>query len=433
MKRIWGFICVTTIFLNTTAQIIANDSATTSSENKDMTFYSLQTGQKAVVANNDWHLALSVRPSVFPSNTLQGASLRINEAYGMHVYVIPGFTADSFNAPIDTAGFHIWERVYDSDSILDEGAFNTGYNIGTFYYGWGFYTGAPQHSVVGNKVYLLQLTNRIVKKMWIESLDRDTAWNIKVADLDNSNPQSIHIGKRDYPGKNYVYVNLQNYNVYDKEPLSADWDLQFLKYAALDVDPFNPSPIVGVWTNKGRTVAKRKGVNASSNDYSGLTFSPSMNRIGWNWKYAVSNVQYLSGKNFTFRDGYFSMEDSLAYFVQSLSGDVYKIVFTGYGGYSTGVTRFYKEKLTNTAISETEIQSSISIFPNPANGALNVVLNSSSVTLKVFDISGREISEHTTSDNIFQLSTAEFANGVYLLAVTDAKGNKSSTRFIVSH
>ncbi len=433
MKRIWGFICVTTIFLNTSAQIITTDTATTSSENKDMTFYSLQTGEKTVVANNDWHLALSVRPSVFPSNTLQGASLRINEAFGVQAYMIPGFTADSFNVPIDTAGFHIWQRLYDSDSVLDEGAFNTGYNIGTFYYGWGFYTGAPLHSVVGNKVYLLQMTNRIVKKIWIESLDRDTAWNIRIADLDNSNPQSIHIGKRDYAGKNYVYLNLQNYNVYDKEPLSADWDLQFLKYAALDVDPFGASPTIGVWTNKGRKVAKRISVDASSNDYSNLTFSSAMNRIGWNWKYAVSNVQYLSGKNFTYRDGYFSVEDSLAYFVQSLSGDIYKVVFTGYTGYSTGIIRFYKQKLTNTAMAETEIENSIGIFPNPANDALNIMLNSSSSNISVFDISGKKIIELTTFDNIFQLSTAEFANGVYLLAVIDAKGNKSSTRFIVSH
>ena len=195
MYKILGFVITLTFALNSNAQSIVNDSATTSADNTGMTFYSLQTGQKTVAANNDWHIAVSVRPSLFPDNTLQGTTIRINEAFGVQAYLIPGFTADSFYVPIDTVGFHIWERIHDSDSVLDQGAFNTGKNIAVFNYGWGVYSGPPNHNVDGNKIYLVQLPNRSLKKVWIQELDRDTAWDIKVANLDNSNLETLHFAK----------------------------------------------------------------------------------------------------------------------------------------------------------------------------------------------------------------------------------------------
>ena len=68
MKRVFGIIAVATFFLNAGAQIAVNDSVNTSSENKDMTFYNLQTGQKTVASNSDWHLAVSVRQAAFVWN-----------------------------------------------------------------------------------------------------------------------------------------------------------------------------------------------------------------------------------------------------------------------------------------------------------------------------------------------------------------------------
>ncbi len=431
MKRFFWIIIVATSFVHVNAQFVVNDTVTTSAENKDMTFYSLATGAKTLVANNDWHLAFSVRPSAFPSNTLQGASIRINEALGVKVYQVLGFDEDSFGVSIDTTGFRTWQQLNDSDSLLDLGALNKGLNIGVFNYGWGTYSGPPNHNVVGTKVYLLELPGGSIKKLLIYQLDRDTAWDVKYANIDNSAYQEVRIPKRNYPGKNYVYLNLGNNMVKDKEPASSDWDLQFLRYAATDILSAKTVAITGVWSNKGTLIAKRKGVEVTDNNYSSLTFSPDMNTIGWNWKTLVSNQQYLSGKDVPFFEDIYRIEDSLAYFVQTLSGNIYKLVFTGYGGYSRGTISFYTESLTATSIAEPKENGQVIVFPNPCHSALNVLLQAPSI-ISVYDIAGKMIVQQTVSEKSFALNTSELANGIYLLAVT-AQGHTSVNRFAVNH
>jgi hypothetical protein len=398
-----------------------SNTATTGQQNASMTFYNLQSGQKTVASNIDWHLAVSMRPSQFPNNTLQGTTLRINEAFGVQAYRVTGFTADSFSVAIDTQSLPLWQRVYDSDTTMDEGALNTGKNIGVYNYGWGVYSGPPLHNVVGDKVFVFALPNHVFKKMLIEQLDRDTAWDIRIANLDNSDLQRVHISKKDYPGKNFVYLNILNQVVTDKEPLSSDWDLQFLKYAATDVIPGKTSPVLGVWINKGRTVAKRSRVDVADNNFSGLSFSPSLNTIGWNWKYLVNIQQSLSGKNFAQTINYYVVEDSLAYFVTSASGDIYKLVFTAYEGPGTGIIRFETTLVAPNAISETPQDAPIGLYPNPASSFLNVDLNLFPATVKVFDIEGKLLAQTTVSNSPGQLDVSAFENGTYLLMLSSAE------------
>jgi hypothetical protein len=366
---------------------------------------------------------------LFPSNTLQGTTLRINEAFGVQVFHIVGFSPDSFLVPIDTASPHIWQRVYDSDSLMDEGALNTGKNIGVFNYGWGVYSGPPKHNVEGTKVFFFQLAPGVYKKVFIEQLDRDTAWDIKVANLDNSDLQLIHISKRLYPGKNFVYLNLLTNVVADKEPLSNSWDLQFLKYAATDVMSSKPAPVVGVWVNKGNTVARRSEVEVNDNNYSSLSFSPLMNEIGWNWKYAVNVQQFLSGKDLEQQSSYYAVKDSLSYFVRTSAGEVYKLIFTGYEGIANGVIRFQTQLLTPTKIAEFVTDESISVFPNPASTILNISPTSASV--KVYNAEGQVLAD-LIGDSEFQVDVSAWKNGVYFAAVV-SNGKTIVKRFVVVH
>lgn len=422
MKNVYSLFLLFVTLVHLNAQTVpVYDSVNTAVGNTDMVFYSLNGGQKTSTSNTDWHLAISVRPSLFPSNTLQGTTLRINEQLGVNVYQIPNFTADSFNVVVDTTGYHSWNHLHDSDTALDMGALNNGLNIAVYNYGWGVYTGPPNHDVAGKKIYLFEMPNGVLKKFWIEQLDRDTAWDLKYADLDNSNLQSIHIGKAAHANKNFVYLNMLDNQVHDKEPLSVDWDLQFLKYAAQDVTPGSVYSVVGVWTNKGETVAEVNGVDAAIVDNAGVNpFSANMNAIGWDWKtYDVQNHVY-------------EMRDSLAYFIETNSGVFYKIVFTAYGGSATGVINFYKQEFI-TGINKTVNEITLEVFPNPTSSVLNIVTGLQTETeYKVFSLEGKLVREKKGTSPIMQFNTSEMQSGIYFLTVTS--GNTvARKRFVINN
>jgi len=430
MKHVIAALFIHTLFYTCNAQIIANDSAETGVDNKLTTFYSLPTGQRVVVNYAVWNLAITVRPTQFPDAPLGGTTIRINEAFGTTAYYVPNTNAAGF-AALDTTGYKSWTKLHDSDASIDEGALNSNRSLTNIYdFGWGTYN-ASSHDVVGDSLYLIQLPNGELKKFIVVNLDRDTAFNIKYSNIDNSDLQNLHISKKAYLGKEFVYLNLANNTVEDKEPFAPDWDLQFLKYSATDVISGNNIPIVGVWLNKGDSAIMRSNHDVLDNDLTGLAFSGKLNAIGWNWKYPGSFLAMLSGKNIFESPEFYRAEDSLAYFVKVKSDDIYKIVFTKYNN-NNGRIYFYKEKLNSaTGIEEVIGQSTVSVFPNPASSVLNILIPSSAATLRVLDMSGRLLTETTATENLVQLNTSDFTPGVYLLQ-TILKGKSSVTKFIVN-
>jgi hypothetical protein len=395
-----------------------------------MTFYSLATGTKTVVQNDDWHLAISIRPSLYPETPLGGTTIRHNGQLGTRVYYVPNARAATFSS-LDTTGWHSWKRLYDSDTSVDEGCLNSNRNLGYFYdFGWGVYN-PNSHNVVGDSLYLIQLPDGQLKKFIVVNLAYDTAYNIKYANIDNSDSVMLHFSKRDYIGKEFVYLNLSNNQVMDKEPLSSDWDLQFLKYQATDVLNNQHVPIVGVWQNEGTLTAKRDGHDIGSNDYSNLSFSHYLNAIGWNWKYPGNIMSLLAGKNILDNLEFYLTRDSLAYFVQTRQGEVYKLVFTKYV-ISSGQINFFTQKLTTTGIVEAGQNSDIlSVYPNPASSTVNVTTALPSATLRIVDITGRIVHEEVTTGNPTPINTSDYPNGMYLLMVS-GEGKTSVRKFEVS-
>ncbi|HWB63832.1 MAG TPA: hypothetical protein VG603_10000, partial [Chitinophagales bacterium] len=71
MKHIFTLITALLALFTTNAQVLApNDSALTGTGNTQMVFYSLSTGYKTVSSDTDWHLAITVRPTQYPSAPL---------------------------------------------------------------------------------------------------------------------------------------------------------------------------------------------------------------------------------------------------------------------------------------------------------------------------------------------------------------------------
>jgi hypothetical protein len=103
---------------------------------------------------------------------------------------------------------------------------------------------------------------------------------------------------------------------------------------------------------------------------------------------------------------------------------VYQIVFTGFGGSSTGEYQF---NLTLSSPLSTESSNSerFNLFPNPANGGM-VTLSGSfgpNDRLEIFNLQGRLIREsRLQQSNSFQLSLGDIPSGTYLLRLISERG-----------
>ncbi len=284
----------------TQAQTTVNDSVTINSQYKDAVYYKLSDGTKTSTSNTDWHLAFSTQKVQFPLNTLQSVTIRFNGGSGV-VVSQKAFTDTAFFTG-DTVGFSTFTKLYDSDSNLDSGAFNNGLNISKFDYGWGVYN-QNSKNIPGRNMFYVQLPTGAIKKFRVVELVYDTVWQVQYANLDNSNLQTVSIPKSQYQGELFAYLNLETNLVSSKEPNASEWDLLFHKYNARDVVGFDVYPSMGVWSNKGVEVAKAYPVDLNSNNYSGFTFSKTMNVIGRNWKdYQAPN---------------WIIQDSLVYFAKA--------------------------------------------------------------------------------------------------------------------
>jgi len=418
MKSIIGMLVSGFFFLTINANpVTPNDSINTGSNNSEMIYYQLSTGNKTTVSNTDWHMAITVRPTEFPASPLGGTTIRINEANGVHAYYVPNADAASFNN-LDTTGWQSWTKLHDSDTKIDEGALNSNRGQNIFDFGWGTYNSIT-HNVTGDSLYLIELPNGGLKKFLVTNLDKDTAFNLVYANVDNSDMQNVHIGKSAYSGKQFVYMDMISHIIRDKEPLAANWDLQFLKYAATDVLPDTVYPVVGVWVNKNTAVGKAQGVDVADNYYAG-TYSTNLNSIGWNWK------QYDNQNNA------YTVTDSLAYFIQALNGMQYKIVFTGYSGSATGIVSFYKEEVIASGITETTNNIQFAVYPNPANNIVNVATdadNNTSITLT--DLSGRVLVQQKATAFVTPINTGNFAKGIYLVTVS-TNGSNATQKVVIN-
>jgi hypothetical protein len=420
MKPFLTFLLCTTLCKLSIAQAItANDSVSIGAGNSQMVFYKLSDGTKTTSSNADWHLALTVRATQFPNAPLGGTTIRINEANGVKAIYVPNADAAGFST-LDTTGWQSWRKLHDSDTAIDEGALNSNRGSNIFDFGWGTYNSGT-HNVTGDSLYLLQLPSGELKKFLVVDLDKDTAFNLKYANIDNSDLQTLKISKKDYQGKQFVYLNLLTNAVHDKEPLASAWDLQFLKYAANDVLPDTAYGVVGVWANKNAKVAEARSVDVTLNNYQAYTFSDNLNAIGWDWK---------SFNNQTFQ---YEIEDSLAYFVQTLGGAVYKVIFTGDSGSSTGVISFYTEPVSGTTGVEITEVPAVALFPNPSSNYVNIAVeqNENLRSVVITDMSGRVLVNATAGGTFHTINTIDLPNGFYL-ATINLGGQTVAKRFVVS-
>lgn len=337
----------------------------------NQTFYSMNNGVVSSVSNTDWDLGFQLRGF--------GASVLINSKNNVRLYkaqksavewpnIVAGDTTNILNAG---------NELLNSDTSWDFGAFNVTNNAADpFDLGWGEYD-FNTHNVNGDSVYFIQLSGGDWHKFMITSL-AGGFYNFKWADLDGSNEQTRSINKATYAGKYFVYYSITNDITIDREPAYNAWDLSFAQYMAVTPIIYK---VTGVLANDSVEIARAYPVDIATASPVGLQFSSLINTIGYDWK------------SYDFSTNTWTITDSLVYFVTDRQGMIWKMVFTGFDGASTG-NFYFDQTAVVTALDETTIQS-LGLYPNPASDAARLMLNSktnSSATLMLTDVSGRIIS-----------------------------------------
>lgn len=398
MKKIL-LICAGAFFLNNSNAQTVIDTVSLGLSYANQKWYSLQNDEQGASAKNNWDLAFGTGS--------QGSTIMINSITGTMLWGYPKADTSGWST-LDTSGLSTWTPRYNSDTSWAFGAFSLPRNMGNSNdLGWGMYSSVT-HLVIGDSLFIIKLANNSYRKLWIQYLVGGS-YSFRYAQLNGANDTIVSISKATYTGKNFGYYSLQNNVALDREPLSANWDLLFAQYTAFIPQSYTVS---GVLSNKGVTIAKTYPVDTGIVSWASHTFTTPINGIGYGWK--------------SFDGATWKIEDSLVYFAKTNSGNIWKLIFTGFGGSANGNYIFSKKLLSLTGVNDMNGKhlGSLSLYPNPSSGdniniVYNIEKNISSATLNIYDLSGRTIFTENIckSQGLYkqQLSLQTLMAGMYIV------------------
>ncbi|MBL7941190.1 MAG: T9SS type A sorting domain-containing protein, partial [Flavobacteriales bacterium] len=332
-------------------------------------------------------------------------------ANGVSLWSYPYGTIADWNNTLDITGIETWPLLHNSETTWGLGAFDQNIDPeNEFDFGWGIYDFIT-HAVEGDSLFVIQLADESYRKLKIAELTVGGEYHFTYADLDGNNEQTVIVDKSEFAGKNFAYYSIAEEEIVDREPLSASWDLLFTQYTA-----FVPTPYVvaGVLHNEGVLVAQADGVDVETEeDYNSFAFVPEINTIGYDWK--------------SFNGTGFDIVADQCFFVQQTDGEIWKVVFTGFGGSANGNYEFTKEKLLANNIAEMHGISLLEIYPNPAKESCSLVLNAvnaETIVIRITDIHGKVISTEqrnlVTGMNLIPVDVARLTSGLYQVTIESA-------------
>lgn len=279
-------------------------------------YYSLSNGVVSEVERTNWDIAFSVGA--------MSSSILINEGAGVVLKEYPTTDGWNWNDAIDTLGYTNWNALYNSDENWEEGAF--GQNAtGHPNYGWGEYNDIS-HNVEGVAMYIIKLSNGDYKRIFVEIKSAmDQEYIFIYSDLDGSNEVSETVSFADL-SSNFIYYSMVNQEVIsNREPATSTWDLLFTKY----IDNSIEYPVAGIIQNTGvLAIDEDDAMDLTITTYLDSEFDDNITEIGSDWKdFDMTTFQYV-------------VDDDRIYFVKDQNENVYKIVFMGFEGSSTGNITF---------------------------------------------------------------------------------------------
>lgn len=357
-------------------------------------FYSLTNGVVKTSPRNIWDIA-------FYTNAFS-AGIVINDGAGVELYTYPNAANDGWDS-FDTTGMASWPKMYNDPSDWENGAFDRNQK-GHPDYGWGVYS-MTTHDVIGDSLFLIKTPDGIYRKLnIIRKYSTLNKYEIRFSLLDGQQDQTVTLEVNPYNDRVMMAYSFAN-GIVDREPLAAEWDVLFTKYMGLVQD--QPYGVVGVLANPGVQVARLAQTDPAYTDWSILDFETGDDVIGYDWKYFdMGSFQYV-------------IEDSLMYFVKAQQGGVYKLVFDGFTGSSTGISTFNTTLLSSLGIND-PIEAEVKVFPNPASEFILVNLpgNSPEATAGMYDLSGKLLrSWKLESGSSARLDLNGINTGLYILKI----------------
>ena len=397
MKKIFTLFSLIINSLLVYSQTPVNDSVSMNPGYTNAVFYNLTNGNKTnspIFSSADIQIRFQGR----------SASIRTVDGFGAKVY-LPVANATSNWATIDTTGMN---EQNNSDTAWENGAFNltaTGHPN----YGWGMYDNIT-HDIIGDKIFVYKSAAGTYKKIWIIKLNSLTkTYYIRHANLDGSSDYTDTIGSVDFNNKNFGYFNFNTRAKFDAEPIGTQWDLVFRKY---DRNP-DAYPVTGVLSNINVLTAKVNTPNPDSASGSGQRYYTNMSVIGWDWK------------QFTPPTGPWTVIDTTAYFVLGQDSNIYRIVFTGFGGATTGNVYFTKTKVGSINVGIESIHNQIAIatiYPNPIDYSSILAFtskNNSNTNIDIYSLQGglvyTAILNTNEGLNIFNIGKLDLHAGLYFV------------------
>lgn len=376
------------------------DSLVMGPQYANQVWYSLSSGVHSTSLQNNWDIAFEVT-----STSGTTASIIVNEGKGAKVYVVPDATIEDW-ATIDTTGLSTWTPLHNSVTNLSDGALNQARDKSNeFDFGWGAYN-LVSHQILGTNVFVYQNAD-VTFKLRVDGLVGG-AYQFTYSHLDGSNEHSGVITKASYANKLFAYWSFDKHATVDREPALAEWDITMLKY--VDMIPAGPGtvmayPVTGILTSPQVKVAKVVSAApatepAPAND----VFLSDANVIGWDWK--------------SFANGAFTVADSTVYFVLS-SNNLYRLVFTGFSGGSSGVTTFNVDAVQTSSVSNSpSTYTRLAVYPNVVTNGASVDIASAvegTCTLHVVDALGHVVHSRLVESGLsaMSLTTAGLASGTY--------------------
>lgn len=410
MNKIITIISLVFITLLVKAQTPIYDSISMGPGYTNAVFYSMQNGTV-------------VTAPIYTSSDIQirfdgrSASIRPVDGFGAKVF-LPVVSSTANWSTIDTTGM---TELHNSDTAWENGAYNetaTGHPD----YGWGMYDNVT-HDINGSKIFIHKTASGTYKKVWILKLNSLTkTYYIRHANLDGSMDFTDTIGTSDFPNKNFGYFNYGTRTKVDAEPIGTAWDLVFRKYDRTS----DYRSVTGVLSNLNVRTTKLITPDPNTASGSGLLYYTNISIIGDNWK------------NFTPPTGPWEIFDSTAYFVLDQTNAIWRIVFTGFSGQTSGKAYFTKTKLGTVGIDDINNISLASIYPNPIDNNSILAFTSKSTSPCMINITNTQGSLVSTENintteglNVYDLGNKNLNSGMYFVSIIQ-NGETHTTRMIVN-
>lgn len=405
-------------------------------------FRKLDNNYSDTANGSNWTLGFQMIPQGGPSSNV---AIFVNQTrqnamvYSLHYSASAKFT--SLTAA-DTVG-RTNQPLYNSNETWATGALNQMADpTNGFDYGWGSYNIAT-HNLVGDSLYLLK-TQSGDYKLWVQRyiaspLD-SIRYEFRIAKFDGTGDQTVKIYRKNgFTNALLGYYNAMDGSIINREPARNNWELLFTRYYELATrGPVTAMyPVMGVLHNVGVSVAEvvNADANAAATGYAAQTYSGKINTIGSDWKSQPTDP--ATGAPI----GPWMTDTTKNYLVKStISGKYYQLVFTGFGGTSTGKSFYKYRELGAIPTAVSNIEESVTAFmlaPNPAASETKILLDvqkAETARLMVTDAMGRTVQTSTLHLNAglngYQISLGNNAAGTYFVTVTNGSWTKTAQLLI---